>query len=109
MYSFLTPFLLNTLYRVKLAQDNRTGQFLAVKIIKRHHVEWLSLPTFQKILNNEVHLLQNIQHENIINLIDWNCQGELVINNSGRAVQIFFIVLELVEQGDLGLHSTHGF
>ena len=48
-----------------------------------------------------MHLLQNIQHENIINLIDWNCKGELVIKKSGKAIQIFFIVLELVEQGDL--------
>ena len=45
---------------MKLAQNQVTGQFCAVKIIKRHHVEWLSLPTFQKILNNEVRLLQNI-------------------------------------------------
>ena len=87
--------------RVKLAQDKRSGQFMAIKIIKRHHVEWLSLPTFQKILNNEVNLLRCIRHPNIINLKDWNCSGELVITNSGRAVQIFFIVLELVEQGDL--------
>ncbi len=74
---------------------------MAIKIIKRHHVEWLSLPTFQKILNNEVKLLQHIQHPNIINLIDWNCLGQVVIGADGRAVQIFFIVLELVEQGDL--------
>ena len=64
-------------------------------------MEWLSLPTFQKILNNEVRLLQYIRHPNIINLVDWNCNGELVVSKSGRAIQIFFIVLELVEQGDL--------
>jgi hypothetical protein len=34
-------------------------------------------------------------------LIDWNVEGELVVNPAGRTVQIFFIVLELVEQGDL--------
>ena len=88
-------------FRVKLAQDKTSGQFLAIKIIKRHHVECISLPTFKKILNNEVRLLEQIRHPNIIQLVDYNCEGELVVKPSGKAIQIFFIVLELIEQGDL--------
>ena len=74
---------------------------MAVKIIKRHHVERINLRTFKKILLNEVHLLKKIRHENIIQLFDYNCEGENVITQSGKCIQIFFIVLELVEQGDL--------
>ena len=64
-------------------------------------MECISLPTFKKILNNEVSLLKTIKHTNIIQLIDYNCEGETIIKNSGKCIQIFFIVLELVEQGDL--------
>jgi len=34
-------------------------------------------------------------------LNDWQVGGQIVESKSGHAVQIFFIVLELVEQGDL--------
>jgi hypothetical protein len=34
-------------------------------------------------------------------LVEYNCDGEIVVKNSGKTIQIFFIVLELVEQGDL--------
>ena len=64
-------------------------------------MECISLPTFKKILNNEVSLLKTIRHTNIIQLIDYNCEGETIIKKSGKCIQIFFIVLELVEQGDL--------
>ena len=64
-------------------------------------MECISLPTFKKILNNEVSLLKTIRHTNIIQLIDYNCEGKTIIMKSGKCIQIFFIVLELVEQGDL--------
>jgi len=50
---------------------------------------------------NEVTLLQKLDHPNIIQLVEYNCDGEIVVKNSGKTIQIFFIVLELVEQGDL--------
>lgn len=44
--------------KVKLAASkNHSNQFYAIKIIKRHHVEKVSLDLFQKILLNEVTLL----------------------------------------------------
>jgi len=42
-----------------------------------------------------------MNHPNIIKLVEYNCDGEIVIIPSGKAIQVFFIVLELVEQGDL--------
>ena len=38
-----------------------------------------------------------MDHPNIIKLVEYNCEGELVIKPSGKATQVFFIVLELVE------------
>lgn len=46
---------------------------------------------------NEVTLLQKLNHPNIIQLVEYNCDGEIVVKNSGKTIQIFFIVLELVE------------
>jgi hypothetical protein len=38
-----------------------------------------------------------MDHPNIIKLVEYNCEGEIVIKPSGKAIQVFFIVLELVE------------
>ena len=42
-----------------------------------------------------------MDHPNIIKLVEDNCDGEIIVKTSGKAIQVFFIVLELVEQGDL--------
>jgi hypothetical protein len=42
-----------------------------------------------------------MDHPNIIKMVEYNCEGEVIIKPSGKAIQVFFIVLELVEQGDL--------
>lgn len=64
-------------------------------------MEQINLKAFKKILSNEVQLIQSMDHPNIIKLVEYNCEGEIVIKPSGKAIQVFFIVLELVEQGDL--------
>jgi carbon catabolite-derepressing protein kinase len=61
----------------------------------------MGLETFKNILRNEVDLLQQLDHPNIIRLVDFHLEGELVVKKSGKCIQIFFIVLELVELGDL--------
>lgn len=87
--------------RVKLAKSLENNRFYAIKIIKRHKVERLGLSAFRKILENEVQLIQAMDHPNIIKLVEYNCEGEIVVKANGKATQVLFIVLELVEQGDL--------
>ncbi|CDW80083.1 protein kinase domain containing protein [Stylonychia lemnae] len=87
--------------KVKLAKSLENQRFFAIKILKRHKVEQINLSAFKKILSNEVTLIQSMNHPNIIKLVEYNCEGELIIKPSGKAIQVFFIVLELVEQGDL--------
>ena len=82
---------------MKLAKSLDNQRFYAVKIIKRHRVEQINLQAFKKILTNEVDLIQSMNHPNIIKLVEYNIQGELIIKPSGKAIQVFFIVLELVE------------
>jgi len=87
---------------VKLAKSLENNRFYAIKIIKRHKVERINLSAFKKILQNEVHLIQAMDHPNIIKLVEYNCEGERVVKANGKGeTQVFFIVLELVEQGDL--------
>jgi len=52
-------------------------------------------------LKNEVILLQKLDHPHIIRLVEYNVEGELYIKANGTCTQIYFIVLELIEQGDL--------
>jgi serine/threonine protein kinase len=52
---------------------------------------------FKQIMINEVTLLKRLNHPNIIRLVEFNCNGEIVVKNSGKTIQIYFIVLELVE------------
>lgn len=87
--------------RVKLAQDLRSGHFHAIKIIKRHHVESVSLSKFKRVLQNEVALLESMDHPGVIKLVEYNLSGEVIVKPSGKCIQIYFIVLELVENGDL--------
>ena len=88
-------------FRVKLAKDLRSEAFVAIKIIKRHHVEKICFATFKSILKNEVELLKSLDHPNIIKLVEYNFEGEIITKKKGKTIQIFFIVLELVELGDL--------
>jgi len=74
------------LHRVKLAKSLKDQKFYAIKIIKRHHVEHINLNAFKKILSNEVHLLQSMNHPNIIKLVEYNCDGEVLIKESGKAI-----------------------
>ena len=60
-------------------------------------MEKISLTMFKQILLNEVTLLQKMSHPNIIRLVEYNCNGEIVVKDSGKTIQIYFIVLELVE------------
>lgn len=53
------------------------------------------------MLSNEVALLNNCDHEGVIKLFEYNLDGEIHIKPSGHCIQIFFIVLEFVERGDL--------
>jgi serine/threonine protein kinase len=73
--------------KVKLAASkSHSGRFYAIKIIKRHDVEKISLDVFKQLMLNEVTLLQRLNHPNIIRLVEYNCNGEIVVKNSGKTI-----------------------
>ena len=85
-YSKYTSIFFYIIYRVKLAKSIESQKFYAIKIIKRHEVEKIDLSAFKRILANEVQLLQSMDHPNIIKLVEYNCEGEVLIKPSGKAI-----------------------
>jgi serine/threonine protein kinase len=61
----------------------------------------VSLLKFKRVLENEVALLAQMDHPGVIKLHEYNLIGELVVKPCGKCIQIYFIVLELVDQVDL--------
>ena len=84
-----------------LARNIHTGNLYAVKIISRDDAEKVSLSTFTKVLSNEVEILQKLNHQNIIQLVEYNLEGEYVYLADGNKILVFYIVLEFAEGGDL--------
>lgn len=65
----------------------RSKNFFAIKIIKKHHVPVELLATYKRVLNNEVTLLNSLNHPNIIRLVEYNTdEGELIVKKSGKHV-----------------------
>ena len=77
--------------KVKLAKD-AAGTRYAVKII--HSEE-----SFQELIDTEVQALAQLQHENIVRLVEVN-QGQQVNPKKGSKL-VKFIVLELIGGGEL--------
>jgi len=60
------------------------------------------------MLHNEVSLLKKMDHPNVIKFFECNLEGENIVKGSGKTIQIYFIVMELVERGDLFELIKHG-
>ena len=84
----------------------------AVKLISKDDAEKVSLATFKTILSNEVEILKRLNHQNIIQLVEYNLEGEQVLLADGNRILVFYMVLEFAEGGDLFEYLSddgHGF
>ena len=77
------------------AKDTKSGKKLAVKIYKEYNKRKLLEENFK----NEVEVIQNVKHENIVNLITYNLKG--VLENKGKKENIMYLGLELAENHQL--------
>ena len=84
-----------------MAKHIQTEKLYAVKLISKNDAEKVSLATFRRILANEVEILQRLNHGNIIQLVEFNLEGEYVLLADGNQILVFYIVLEFAEGGDL--------
>lgn len=80
--------------KVKLAFDKQSGQYVAVKIIKkidRNHL---------KTLQNELNIMVKLKHEGIVQLLDVQ-ENKAYVKKNGSSKTVTFIVLELADGGEL--------
>lgn len=83
---------------VKLAKHKDTGKLVALKIIKDDALEnSSSMNTFK----NEVEIMQEISHPNIINLLSSSSDGVLKNQNGTTKDGVIYLTLELASGGEL--------
>lgn len=56
----------------------------AIKIISKDDATKVNLATFQRVLKNEVEILQKLNHQNIIKLVEYNLEGDIVYLENGK-------------------------
>ena len=78
--------------KVKLAKD-ATGTRFAVKILHNDDC-------FAELIKTEVKTLENLQHPGIVNLVEQGT-GEMADDKKGKSKTVNYIVLELVQGGEL--------
>ena len=83
--------------KVKLARHTETNQMSALKIMKRD--DSIS-DSFIQIVINEIDTMKNLDHENIIKLLDFSDSDKL-IKEDGTSKDVFYMALELASGGEL--------
>jgi len=78
---------------VKLAKHVETGEVVALKIMKEMSVDL-------ELVRNEISILQDLNHPNIVNLIGWS-EEAILAQPDGQEIPVMYIALELATNGDL--------
>jgi BR serine/threonine kinase/MAP/microtubule affinity-regulating kinase len=84
--------------KVKLAIDKTTNKYYAVKILKKGNPNLDS--KFLQLVMTEVKTMSQLNHPNIVNLIEYSKDG-IVLKRSGKQEKVIYIVLELATGGEL--------
>lgn len=80
-----------------LARNKTTGDLCALKIMRKDTGYDSGM---NDIVMNEVEIMKNLSHPNIINLIDFNDTADHCKPN-GVSTPVFFLALELANGGEL--------
>ena len=81
--------------KVKLGYSKVNGQYYAIKVLKDK-----SLASNLKTIKNEVNMMRELNHPNIVNLIEARDDGEYV-KVDGSSKKVMYLVLELASGGEL--------
>ena len=84
--------------KVKLGFDPDNKKHYAIKILKKNNSN-LDAKILELVLN-EVQTMVNLTHPNILNMIDYQKDGE-ILKSDGRIEPVVYIVLELAPGGEL--------
>lgn len=80
-----------------LAKHKETGDLCALKIMKKDFGYGNEIVN---VVKNEVEIMKNLKHQNIVNLIDYNGSAEYKQAN-GSSAPVFYLALELANGGEL--------
>lgn len=80
-----------------LAKNKNTGDLCALKIMRKD----MGYDTgMADVVMNEVEVMKNLSHPNIVNLLDFNDTAEYCKPNGVKA-SVFYLALELANGGEL--------
>lgn len=79
-----------------LAIDVRDQKQYAIKVVTQDDALKVNHSTFMRILNNEVKMLKRLDHQNIVHMVDFNLNGEVLRKKNGKTQLVYYIVLELI-------------
>ena len=80
---------------MKLGYSKKDGKHYAVKVIKRTNVV-----ANEKAIKNEVGIMKNLKHPNLVNLIEF-MEKEEYFKTNGSSFHVMSVVLELATGGEL--------
>ena len=85
--------------KVKLAVNTKTGEEVAIKIIKESFVQ--SQSKFTKYVLPEITTLMTLNNPSIIKLIEWSQDGILTKGSGEKKEGVVYMVLELARGGHM--------
>lgn len=86
--------------KVKLGRDADSGALYALKILDPSKMDTQKLTKVVKSLENELNVMQNLQHKNIVKFLGLHPHGQYV-NRKGVAKSVAYAVIELASKGEI--------
>lgn len=86
--------------KVKLGRDMNSGQLYALKILDPTKMDTQKLSKVVKSLENELAVMQNLQHPNIVRFLGLNTSG-VYVNRKGKEKTVAYAVIELASKGEI--------
>lgn len=80
---------------MKLGYSKKDGKYYAVKVIRRTNIV-----ANEKAIKNEVGIMRNLKHPNLVNLMDF-MEKEEYCKTNGSTFHVMSVVLELATGGEL--------
>lgn len=84
-------------YRVKLAENIRTGEKCALKVMKKQKGGKSSI---KNLFQNETRALKGTNHPNILRMIDYS-DNAVAKRPDSKSISVAYIALEYAENGEL--------
>ena len=86
--------------KVKLGRDMTNGQLYALKILDPTKMDAQKLTKVVKSLENELAVMQNLQHKNIVRFLGLHTSGAYV-SRTGKQKTVAYAIIELASKGEI--------